>query len=71
MASHPGIFEDLEQFVSTHRAGGSLTGGAGDLTPGGYRLWVTCSCGEAFDRWVTPGAAEHDLLKSRLTWFPN
>lgn len=71
MESHCGVFGDLEQFVSAHRACGTLTGGADAPTPEGYRLLVCCSCGELFARWVTPEAAEYDLLRSRLPVFPN
>lgn len=63
---HQGIFEDLEEFVTLHAACGTLTGSADVPTPEGYRLWITCSCGMLFERWVTPEAAEHDLLRSRL-----
>jgi hypothetical protein len=32
----------------------------------GYRLWARCGCGARFERWVDVGAAEDDLLRSRL-----
>lgn len=71
MGSHPGVFRDLEEFVALHRGCATLTGGAGAPTLDGYRLWVSCSCGERFERWVTPDAAEYDLVRSRLPAFPN
>jgi hypothetical protein len=40
-------------------------------TPAGYRLRITCSCGALFERWVTPEAAEFDLLRSRLLTSQN
>ena len=69
MESGQGVFGDLEQFVSAHRACGTLTGGADAPTPDGYLLWVSCSCGEVFERWVTPEAAERDLIWSSLSTF--
>ncbi len=66
MENGPGVFADIEEFVAVHGACGSLTGGAGDPTAHGYFLSVTCSCGAIFERWVTPEAAEYDLLRSRL-----
>jgi hypothetical protein len=66
MENRKGAFRDLEEFVSAHRTCGTLTGDADAPTPDGYRLWVTCSCGAFFERWVTPEAAEYDLLRSRL-----
>ncbi len=71
MEKRQGVFRDLEEFVTAHRACASLTGGADAPTPDGYRLWVTCLCGEIFERWVTPEAAEYDLVRSRLPAFPN
>jgi hypothetical protein len=36
-----------------------------------YNVRIACSCGAAFERWVTPEAADDDLLRSRLLAFPN
>ena len=71
MENRQGTFRDLEEFVLAHRACDTLTGGADNRTADGYLLWVACSCGEVFERWVTPEAAEHDLLWSRLFAFPS
>ncbi|MGH9461430.1 MAG: hypothetical protein ACRD1X_09450 [Vicinamibacteria bacterium] len=71
MESHRGVFEDLEEFVADHRTCGTLTGGVGDPSADGYLLWVACSCGVAFERWVTPAAATDDLLRSGLLALPN
>jgi hypothetical protein len=66
------MFHDLEQFVSAHRPCGELPGDVGELEPSqGYLVRVSCSCGAAFERWVTPDAADRDLLGSGLTAFPN
>ncbi len=69
MESRRGAFGDLEEFVADHRLCGTLTGGAGDPTADGYLLWISCSCAASFERWVTPEAAEHDLIWSRLSAF--
>jgi hypothetical protein len=71
MGSHPGVFGDVEEFVAAHRGCGALGGGADVPTPAGYRLRITCSCGALFERWVTPEAAEFDLLRSRLLTSQN
>lgn len=71
MESHRGVFENLERFVAVHRACGTLTGGAEVPTPEGYLLWVVCSCGAVFGRWVTPEVAERDLVTSALLATPN
>lgn len=69
MGSHRGVFGDLEAFVTAHLKCDTLSGGAGDPASDGYLLSVTCSCGAVFDRWVTPEAAEHDLIWSSLSTF--
>lgn len=71
MGSCRGVFADLEEFVGTHRGCGVLTGGADEPTPDGYLLRITCSCGVVFERWVTPEAAENDLIRSRLLTSQN
>ncbi len=71
MEHRQGVFRDLEDFVATHRACGVLTGDANAPTPEGYHLWVSCSCGERFERWVTPEAAGEDLVRSGLLALPN
>ena len=52
---------DLEDFVRGHRSCGGMSGHAGDLTPDGYLVWLACECGDGFERWVTPEAAEEEL----------
>ena len=69
MGKRPGVFQELEEFVAAHRACGTLVGDADAPTPGGYRLWVVCSCGGIFERWVSPEAAERDLIWSSLSTF--
>jgi hypothetical protein len=65
------MFHDLEQFATAHRPCGGLTSDVGDLTDTGYRMQLVCSCGAAFERWVTPDAADRDLLGSSVLAFPN
>ena len=55
------LLADLEDFVTDHRPHGALMGDAGEVTPNGYRLEVSCPCGVTFERWVTPQEAAEDL----------
>ncbi len=66
-----GVYSELRGFALAHRACGELRGDADPLTPEGYRLWATCSCGARLERWVTPADAEADLLRSALLAFDN
>jgi len=63
------MFPDLEQFVTAHRPCGELTGDVGELTDTAYHVRVTCTCGDTFERWVTPNLAAQDLLRSALPAF--
>jgi hypothetical protein len=38
-------------------------------TTSGYTVRVKCGCGVEFKRWVTPEAADEDLLRSALLAF--
>jgi hypothetical protein len=42
---------------------GSLTADATEPAWNGYLLTVACACGIAFERWITPEAADLDLLR--------
>jgi hypothetical protein len=53
---------DLEEFVRDHRLHGALTADATKPPQNGYRLTVACSCGVAFERWITPEDADADLI---------
>ncbi|MFQ5830514.1 MAG: hypothetical protein ACE5JD_15365 [Candidatus Methylomirabilia bacterium] len=64
------LFADLEDFVHARRACGEMTADAEEPTPHGYRLWVWCSCGTVFDRWVSPEDATEDSIRSGLLAFP-
>jgi hypothetical protein len=66
-----GVYSDPRGFALAHRSCGELRGDADPLTPAGYGLWVACSCGARFERWVTPADAEADLLRSALLAFEN
>ena len=66
-----GVYSELRGFGVAHRERIELRGDADPLTPDGYRLWVACSCGARFDRWVTEDDTEADLLRSALLAFEN
>jgi len=53
---------DLGEFVSNHRPHGALTGDATEPSWNGYLLTVACACGVTFERWITPRAADEELL---------
>jgi len=38
-----------------------MTGDATRPTPEGYLVCIVCVCGEWFERWVTPEAAEEEI----------
>jgi len=61
-----GVFEDVQRFIEAHARCGEVTRMAQPPTARGYRIVVTCACGEVFERWVTPEAARHDLIHSSL-----
>ena len=58
------LHADLEQFASDHRAHGNLTADSAEPVGNGYLLTVACSCGVAFERWITPMDAQLDLLRA-------
>ncbi len=66
-----GVYAGVVQFVSAHRACGDLVGDADPATATGYRLWLRCRCGAAFDAWVAVGDAVSDLVYSRMLAVEN
>lgn len=66
-----GVFPEIEAFVAGHKACGEMTSSVEPPTPSGYGLRLVCRCGATLERWVTPEAAEDDLLRSKLLAFPN
>jgi hypothetical protein len=42
-----------------------------EIAESGYSGQLACSCGAAFERWVTPEIADEDLFRSRLLASPN
>jgi hypothetical protein len=60
------LLADLAEFVSDHRACGTVTADATEPVLNAYLLAVGCSCGVGFTRWVTPEAAVRELLLSEL-----
>ena len=65
------LLADLEDFVHDHRPHGTLTGDATEPAWNGYRLTVACPCGVVFERWVTPGMAQEDFLRTALRVLQN
>jgi len=57
------LLAELAQFVTRHRACGTMTGDATEPEPSGYMLTVSCSCGVSFVRWVRPDEAARELVK--------
>jgi len=57
------LLADLEDFLHDHRPHGSMTADATEPARNGYLLTVACPCGVVFGRWVTPDAADADLLR--------
>ena len=60
-------FADVEQFVRQHAGCGGLTPSAVPQPAGGFRLTLTCACGETFDRWVTAEEARQPLPQIPIT----
>ena len=56
------LLTDFTDFVDSHRPHGALTADATEPAWNGYQLTVACSCGVVFGRWVTPEAADAELL---------
>jgi hypothetical protein len=61
-----GVFSAFERFVTTHKPCGDIVGDADEATAFGYRLWMRCRCGAAFDVWITEDDATSDLVYSRM-----
>ena len=66
------VYSDLRGFVHAHRrCVGPRRADASLPTSSGYSVRVKCGCGVEFKRWVTPEAADEDLLRSALLVFEN
>lgn len=61
-----GVYNEVQQFIESHKACGKVTGQVQPPSADGYAVFVTCDCGEKFSRWVTPEAARYDLIFSTL-----
>lgn len=46
--------EALQAFYGEHRRCGDLDGDVEDLPSGGYRVWMTCTCGARVERREPP-----------------
>ncbi len=65
-----GVYPELRAFMDAHRkCAGPRRAEASLPTPSGYSVRVKCGCGQEFTRWVTPGDADEDLLRSALLAF--
>ena len=66
-----GVYDAIRVFALEHKGCGELGGDAEPLTPEGYEVWVSCSCGARLEQWVSSVDAEADLLRSTLLAFEN
>jgi hypothetical protein len=57
------VLADLEEFVTDHRAHGTMTGEATEPAWNGCLTTADCPCGVTFARWVTPEYAALDLFQ--------
>jgi hypothetical protein len=60
------VYHKLQAFVRTHRTCGMLRSLAESPTTTGYLLWIDCSCGATFERWVMSHNEDESLLRSAL-----
>lgn len=60
------VYHKLQAFVRTHRTCGMLRSLAEPPTKSGYFLWIDCSCGATFERWVMSHNEHEGLLRSAL-----
>jgi hypothetical protein len=65
------VYNDIQQFVETHKGCGKVKGQIQTPTAEGYAVSVSCVCGEELSRFVTPEAARYDLIFSTLLCCPN
>ena len=64
------VYSELRGFVLAHRAcAGPRRADASLPTSSGYSVRARCGCGVVFTRWVTPEAADENLLRSALLAF--
>jgi hypothetical protein len=60
------VFHKLQAFIRTHRTCGTLRSLAESPTQTGYLLWIDCSCGATFERWVMSHNEDENLLRAAL-----
>ena len=60
------VYHKLQAFVQAHRTCGMLRSLAESPTRTGYLLWIDCSCGATFERWVTSHNEDENLLRAAL-----
>jgi hypothetical protein len=66
-----GPFVQVERFVAEHQPCGRLAPQVGEPTEDGYAVALRCSCGAGLENWGTSEQADHDLVWSTISVFPN
>ena len=62
-----GVYNEIQQFIESHRpCGGKVSGQVQPPSADGYAVSVRCPCGDSLSRWVTPEAARYDMIFSTL-----
>ena len=60
------VFHKLQAFIQAHRSCGGLRSRAESPTRTGYLVWIDCSCGATFERWVMSHNEDEALLRAAL-----
>jgi hypothetical protein len=60
------VYHKLRRFVKAHQRCGGLRSNIESLIGTGSLLWVDCSCGASFERWVAVQHEDEALLRSAL-----
>lgn len=60
------VYHKLRRFVQAHRRCGTPRSNIESATRGGFLLWIDCSCGATFERWVELQHEDEALLRSAL-----
>ena len=60
------VFRKLQAFIQAHGTCGGLRSHAESPTKTGYLLWIDCSCGATFERWVMSHDEDENLLRVAL-----
>jgi hypothetical protein len=60
------VYHKLRRFVRAHQRCGGLRSNMESATGTGLLLWIDCSCGASFERWVAVQHEDEALLRSAL-----